>query len=474
VSFKRGAPFAAAAALLILVAASRAQGAPRTIRDDRVNWISGVPTLGRGFSIQSNKLQSMCFEKVKETRPSFDFEYEIKEITGKDLDLAETGPFDRVRNSRVGFFLRKHLDEAKAMQKAGGGTFRTLLAQVVVNSYHRSVDETGSDLDPSAKHLLQELHYTSFFQSCGFFYIRSVRTFSVYVALLQFRVSSDTNADNRFIDELQRGLLSFGSESPLQHEALVVLGQQAQSRNLRAFVSSLGLGKGKSLNLVPLSIEQFRETIQNAAKLMEDPEAGVVSELEVAPWIDNPDVASILSDNLKKNKVDGSLSRRAHNLELNTQIIGSLRETHDHLMSRFDLASLCERTLYRSFPSDPRTAAEEHTRYVDPDKTMFENHSQPEDESRYLSLRQFREHFLQVPPQRILDTVSAYMYGTDKAPGADDCINHMEENRLETVDFTSIPSCTRALKAREDNFTFLDDYCLPRAAQVIYKDPSSR
>jgi hypothetical protein len=433
-----------------------------------------VPNLGRGYSIRNNKLQAMCFEKVAESRPTFDFSYEIKEVSTADLNKITSNPLQRILGTRVASFLREHLEDAAKIDQADGGRTRTILAQILVNTYHRSLDEPSSIINKSSRQLLEDHRYETFFTSCGFFYVRSVKTFATYTALLQYRSSGNAADDDKFQDRLEQGLLSFGGQPALEKKRDDSLSQEASRRGLRVFITALGLAKGKSMNLVPTSIDQFRETIQSAGSLMEVADTGSVSQLEIAPWIDHPDVALIMHQNLAKNDDQTRTAfQRMHNLEINTQVVTAIQEYRDFLMSRFHLASLCEEILTQQFPFDRAIAEKEQGRYYDADKTYFYNQSRENDDTLWVSLKQFTEHFKNSPPGAVLDRIRNFMYGDGKNPGADDCLNQLFTKGVDTIDFASIPSCVYALRVEKVNFVFLQEYCLPKPARSSFLTPSS-
>ena len=200
------------AGVLAFFSAATADAAPRVIKDNRLSNMVGTPSLGRGYAQHSNSLKSVCFEKVKAAHPSFDFEYEIEEVTEQFLQDILTNDASRVKGHTFLKFLDEHLRKNKP-----GKRMRNLIAHITVDAYHNTLDETGSPLSGSVRRLLKDKRFATFFASCGFFYIRSVRTFSTYMAILRFEETSDKAADDRFVGLLEQGLLSFGSGREMEH-----------------------------------------------------------------------------------------------------------------------------------------------------------------------------------------------------------------------------------------------------------------
>ena len=393
------------AGVLAFFAAQNADAAPRVIKDNRLSNLVGTPSLGRGYAQHSNSLKSVCFEKVKANHPSFDFEYEIEEVTEDFLQEILAKDASRVKGHSFLKFLDSHLNQSKN----SGKRMRNLIAHITVDAYHNTLDETGSPLSGSVRRLLKDKRFATFFASCGFFYIRSVRTFSTYMAILRFEETSDKATDDRFVGLLEQGLLSFGSGREMEHVWLEKLTKESQSRGLQVLTQGIGLSKGKFVNLVPVSIQQFRQTIQSAASLMQDERAGVVTAIEIAPWVENPEVDMIIEQALEGS---GDAFSRLHALELNAQAISYISEHRDYRIDQYYHARLCLEHLNTSYPAlDPKVVGRME-RVVDPKRTLFRNQMKPRDKTLFISLEVFREHFERFPPQRLLDQNSAYLQST--------------------------------------------------------------
>ena len=398
--------FLGLAGVLAFLVSAVADAAPRVITDNRLRSLIGTPSLGRGYAQHSNSLKSVCFEKIKTGHPSFDFEYEIEEVTDQFLKELLADEAERIKGHSFMRFLGDHIDSANR----GGKPMRNLMAHITVDAYHNTLDETGSPLSGSVTRLLKDKRFATFFASCGFFYIRSVRTFSTYMAILRFQETGDKAADDRFIGLLERGLLSFGSGREMEHAWLEKLTDEARSRGLQVLTQGIGLSKGKFVNLVPVSIEQFRRTIQNAASLMQDERAGVVTAVEIAPWIENPEVDMLIDQSLDAE--GGDAFSRLHALELNAQAISYISEHRDYRIDQYYQARLCLEHLNTHYPAlDPKVVGRME-RVVDPKRTKFRNQVSPRDPSLHITLEAFREHFERFPPQRLLDQNTAYLQST--------------------------------------------------------------
>jgi hypothetical protein len=82
--------------------------APRIINDNRIEALNGFPTLGRGYSINSNHLQSMCFKSVTTSKPTFDLNYDIEEVTDDYLNKLLVSGRDRIQNAKLNKFIKDY------------------------------------------------------------------------------------------------------------------------------------------------------------------------------------------------------------------------------------------------------------------------------------------------------------------------------------------------------------------------------
>ena len=115
--------FLGLAGVLAFLVSAVADAAPRVITDNRLRSLIGTPSLGRGYAQHSNSLKSVCFEKIKTGHPSFDFEYEIEEVTDQFLkELLADGP------SASGHSFMRSLDGHIDSANRGGKPMRNLMA----------------------------------------------------------------------------------------------------------------------------------------------------------------------------------------------------------------------------------------------------------------------------------------------------------------------------------------------------------
>ena len=464
-----GAGLRALWASVLILGASTAWATPRIIDDNRLDYLKGLPSLGRGYNTQQNSLQSICFQKVVSTKPTFDFFYEIEHLTSEYVDRMLADGKDAIHDKYVVDFIKDVLDEEDLFsvheRPIPPGRIVTLIAEIKTDEYHYSLNEAQSPFTDSARKLLEQNRFVSFFNTCGFFYIRSVRMFSSYIGLFQFRASGDPDADAWFMSQLERGLFSFDSDHEKGKQAEKDIRYAGQIRDLRLYIRALGLSKGKLVNLVPISISEFRKTIQATAGLMQDPDAGIVSELEVVPWSDHPEIIRLIHAD---NPDGAGQFSRVYNLEANSQVISSIVNQRDFWMDKFYFGSLCKRLLHETYPSAMQKRNVSIERYYDPDKTLFANHNHSNNKDLFVSLRHFKRHFTQHPPIDFIFKIKNFLVGETPNLGADHCVQTLHKQGLDKSDFLEIPACVLALDKAPQTDRFVDEYCPPMPAQVVY------
>lgn len=481
--------------------------APRIINDNRVEALNGFPTLGRGYSMNSNDLQSMCFKSITTSTPTFDLSYDIDEVTEDYMSKLLVSGKDRIQNTKLNNFIKNYYG---TKEKSGSRTYtlKNLIVRAEVNLYYYSMDETQSTLSDSVKELLRKKQYVTFFNSCGHFYVRSVGTFSTYYALLQYRLTGD--GDDEFRGKLEKGLFNFYEDAAADSGTATdkdgrqekpsgeysSLSEDAKYRGLKVYVQGIGLSKGDPVNLIPVNIKQFRTTIQEAVKLMQSPGSGLVNSIEVVPWVENPEFGRILLAEDKESGAEQFI--RQQKIEENTGVITEIYRKSKSQLELYNVASMCrkvivdqyadksEGSLYRNLFGQgirPEEKKKEFTlfdemiikkivdnkmRKFDGNKTLFYNLFNENDKNGYISINDYIRYFHGNPPERFLEINRYYLYGTNE-DGALDCINRLY-NKLDEASYRDIPSCIKSLKDVELNSTFFNQYCLPKPVKVIYED----
>lgn len=454
---------------LLAVAALLCAGAALagTVNDNRLKLLDGFPTLGRGYDLHKNLLHSVCFEKVTASEPVFDFYYEFDKVDEDFLRrLATNEETSWAVDSELEDFLRDH------RQRRGGGdgaptsgsgeTQVNIVARITLESYFRTLDESGSPVSKSAKQLVEDGRYSAFFDACGFFYVRSLRYSSTFIALFQFSHGGSEEEDARFEQLLRTRMFELGAGAQADEVERMGL-----ARGLKIYVRGAGLGRASKLaNLVPTSLRELRQSIEAAAELMQVAQSGLITSMEVAPWIQHPDLRSYFFSKIAPGE---STFGKTQKLELNSQVIAAVNATRTDLLEDYYLANLCRTNLYEYYPISRGEVSGEFDAIYDPEKTNFENHRHRTERERRISLKEFREYFDKYPPRAFLERADKYIKGGGGHQGADACINALLKQGLDAADFTTIPACVDVMTDTTIHDRFLRNFCLPTPVRREYR-----
>jgi len=448
------------------VAAVLAAGAALagTVNDNRLKQFDGLPSLGRGYDFNKNVLHSVCFEKVTASEPVFDFYYEFDKVDDDFIRrLSTNAETSWAVDSELEDFLRDHRQRRPDGSPAPGDQQQVnIVARITLESYFRTLDESGSPVSPSAKALVQEGRYTAFFDACGFFYVRSLRYSSTFIALFQFNHGTSDEEDARFEQLLRTRMFELGAGAQADEVERMGL-----ARGLKIYVRGAGLGRASKLaNLVPTSLRELRQSIEAAAELMQVAQSGLITSMEVAPWTQHPDLRSYFFSKVAPGE---STFGKTQKLELNSQVIAAVNATRADLLEDYYLANLCRNNLFEYYPISRSEVSGEFDAIYDPEKTIFENHRHRTERERRITLKQFREYFEKTSPRTFLERADKYLKGGGGHEGAEVCINALLKQGLDTADFTTIPACVDVMTDSTIHDRFLRNFCLPTPVRREYR-----
>ena len=434
------------------------------VNDNRLELFDGLPSLGRGYNIHRNTLHSVCFESVKAPDPVFDFYYDFDKV---DADFIRRlgGERNWAVDGELLDFVQDHVSGDAAGKDPAASSQVNIIARITLESYHATLDESGSPVGKSARALVEEGRFTAFFNACGFFYVRSLRYSSTFMALFQFKQVSGEE-DTQLERLLRTGLFELGAGARSEE-----MEQLAAALELKIFVRGAGLGRASKLaNLVPTNLREFRQSIEAAAELMQAASSGRITSMDVAPWIEHPDLRSAFFG--KAAAAGESTFGRTQYMELNSQVITAINQARSRWLEQYYLASLCRNTLHTYYPVEKSEFSGQFDTIYDPQRTLFENHHHPTEVGRRITLQQFREYFEKYPPTTFLQRAEKFMSGSEGREGAEACVNALLKAGLDRADFTKLPSCVAAMNGVDVQERFLRNYCLPTPVTRVYRTTS--
>ncbi|MBF0313238.1 MAG: hypothetical protein HQK50_14325 [Oligoflexia bacterium] len=253
------------------------------ISDSRLEDINVTPNIGRGYSPSTNTFQSLCMDEIVTTKPSANLEYTFEEVTEESLRSSSS------RTTVDGNFRYAFLRGSIRAESNTSGTETKkslrILATIKLKKYYAAMDESKSTLAPMAAELLtgNEKDMVSFFNACGPYYVKSLTRVSTLYALLTFN-STDTTSDSSFAMQLQASLRTFGGGGSISVGHSSTFRSQASSRNLKIYISGMGLDPEHLQGLLATDIPTFRAAIQNSLEALKGYDVGRVVGMEIAPW----------------------------------------------------------------------------------------------------------------------------------------------------------------------------------------------
>lgn len=440
-------------------------GGSRVIKDNRLSDLSIPPHLGRGYSIASNTYQSICMDKIVATKPSYNLKYFYQEIEQSWEDSFKTKV-----NHESNFcylFLKSNVDFT--LEQSGNTTLHQhhIFTHIKLDSYYNSLNEAESSLSPKALSLLESGDTVGFFDACGPYYIRSIGRHSNFMGLFTYQTAS-TERDLNFEIKLKatiRGIFAGGGATTTVDSEFH---SETESKRLRINIWAYGLGKDHLASIIPTDLNSFTKTVREVITTMQDADTGIVTSMEVTPWIENIHFQNSLK--LEATDPDATNERKLKynekkNLEANSELIAEINRVDRAQMDQYYKANNCRRILTDDYPQSGPFP-------YDPELTYFHDLSARNNQSREVLLSYLLTTLSQETVDNYLQTNDEFLYGVgdptpDVPQGAVGCIEELHRLGLSKVHYRTIEACTTARASNVPIAPILDHYCLPELSRVV-------
>jgi hypothetical protein len=288
----------AAALAATLAGASRTAGAgPSVVRDETLTDVGTTPVLGRGYSLATNTLQSICLKEIVKTKPSYDFKYKFEQIDESVAEELKRGGSVSAAFQGGGFGVSVGAKLSAKFAEAKTSTSSTIniLVSIDIDTYYASVDETKSELADTAVQLAQK-DLPAFFDACGMYYVRSINRNSKVVAIFSFEEKSSSEAKS-FAAELEATVSGWGQSGSVSASINQDTARKAASKKLKITTNAFGLGKMEGTTLLAYDLETFRTAVLSAFRATQNEDVGRVTSIEIVPWVEHLQFQSILLGN---------------------------------------------------------------------------------------------------------------------------------------------------------------------------------
>ena len=315
----------------------------RVIRDNRLHDLAITPALGRGYSIATNTYQSLCLEKVKVTKPSYNMKYRYIDIE-KDWESKFKVTTDTDTSMKF-LFLKANVKTHTERSGTTTYTYHYIFAHIKLDSFYNSVNEAESKMSKHAINLLKKGDTIGFFESCGPYYVRSIGRHSSYMALLSYRTKK-VERDFKFELKLKGKLKGFFSSASNSTSITGDFHSEMEEKRLSISSWAYGLGKDHLGDLIPTDITTFKKTVQDSIKAMQDADTGIVTNIEVVPWIENTEFQDSL---VLRTENDRLMFEEKKNIEGNAEIIAEINRIDRAQMDQYYKALNCRRILEEEY-----------------------------------------------------------------------------------------------------------------------------
>ncbi len=438
--------------VFFLLQAFSLEASPRVIKDNRFKDKGMTPVIGRGYSMATNTLQSTCFSKIALTRPSYDFQYKFtdldetwKEKFTKRNELSSSLKYIFISNN----FTKTVIDE-------GDKTYyhHHIFVSLDLDSYYHSLDEGKTGLSADAIELLRRRDIVSFFNSCGPSYIRSIGRNSKFFAMLTYKTES-VKRDTKFDSKLKAHLRSLFKSSDQETGTSRSFHRETFKKKLQINVWAYGLGKDHQADLLPTDIESFKRIVKNSILAMQSSDVGVISTVEIVPWMENPEFQNELKLDSQGDRIQFEKKR---NLEANSELIAEIDRIDSAFTSLYYQGLNCLRTLEEKFP------IRDDEYGFDPEKTLLLDLTEPTNRAKEAKLSTLLNWISKKTIDDIYDENTNFLYGDKKAI---ECVKEMEKRGIDSVHFREIDACKKVRDQTIPIRPLFQHYCLPELARVL-------
>jgi hypothetical protein len=450
---------ASALALAAIATTTPVLAGPTVLRDDQLRDLAVTPVLGRGYSLATNTFQSICLQDIQKTKPSYNFYYRFEQSDQSGSSSSNTSTTVGANYSGGGFGVSAKVDASAKVTTIDNQQYynQYLAVTTTVDEYYSSVDESKAKMSDAANELLRNNDILGFFNACGLYYIRSIGRRGTFVSVFNYKTTSSSR-DLSFEAKLEAQLKGFGQSGGVSVQSSGDFKNEASSKYLTIESTAMGLGKDEKASLIAYDLDTFRAAIKDAFTSMQADDVGMVTSIEVSPWVENTEFQRTLKLGEPKQGADGkTIDPYVQKLTLNQ---------NGEFLSEIDRAARAKLNVYYKAKQcrarvdlDYKTGND----FLDPYKSAnVVNH-------RTGATMPLAQLDAALDPSKI-DAIYAeqqqFIYGA----GGDDggavaCIRDLFAAGMTTTLYRAVPSCQKI----EKQFAVLsgqqiDEFCMPKLA----------
>ncbi|MEM9491420.1 MAG: hypothetical protein AAGC55_19905 [Myxococcota bacterium] len=427
------------------------------IRDVRVQDTSVTPALGRGYALASNTYHSVCFNKVQETRPSFDSKFVLERI-----EFDRNGSLKRnLINGHASHAFLEGATQERALVVNGRIIYRHfLLASLTVTSYYSSINEAEASLSKDAVKLITDSAILDFFSSCGTYYIRSITRQSQFLTVFSY-TSATRRRDVEFEQQLHNALQGFGMHArPNAGTAQAdneEFASRAEMRNLHLRSYLVGLGDDHEGNLVAFDMNAYKELLRKVYQATQNDQTGRVLTMEIVPWLSHPTFNALSRQNRGGTSSDMPISfLQRVTLSDNAEFYILLDDAIADLEDIMERGKRCQVTIERTYKRDGKLLPEYRDQHVVNRRT-----------GELLPLAELNRAFGSQGVLAKLHDLRDKLIGTSDGLGEiPQCLSTISKRGVEKQSYREIDSCRGIEQQLPIVYPpIIDGYCMPELAK---------
>jgi hypothetical protein len=433
---------------------------PTILRDDQVTDLATTPALGRGYSLATNTYQSMCLSDITKTKPSYNFYYRFEELEADGSKKSTTRTSGSGSFDGGGMGVKVKVNASKSGTVIDGTTFydHYIMVTADIDVYYSSIDESRSRIGEAARELLTSNDIPGFFDACGLYYARSIGRSAHFVSLFDYK-STTQSRDKSFEAKLETEIKGWGQSASASVQTSGDFKSEASSKRLTIESTAFGLGKNESASLVAYDLETFRKAVKDAFISMQNDDTGMVTTVEVVPWVENSDFQRILKlQEVKTGDQGATISPYAQKriLNQNGEFMAELDRAARAKLNVYYKAKQCRRRIDLDFKQDGKLLPE----YA---SANILNHRS----NARLPLATLDQQLNDKAINDLFDEHSKFLYGdTSGKGGVVQCIRDLTAAGLTTRPYREIASCA-AVEPLLGVITgqVIDEDCMPSIAE---------
>ncbi|MBF0313244.1 MAG: hypothetical protein HQK50_05660 [Oligoflexia bacterium] len=445
------------------------------IDDTRILQMGSALELGRGYSFLNNKPYAQCFSSINHTRQSSDIDVEYHHsITNERgynnlLDRLRTG--SDLISYHMRDFILEHIGGNEILPNVTNKKRVHVFVSIKVKSYYYSLDESNSKLAPEATALLQNKDQLQrFYEACGTNYIRSIGRYSTFLGLLSFDATTEDRSNKEEMAEkliLSLSKLESSNPNPSNEnfDNLSIRFRLMGIGDVSGVGVGVGIGDEKGLNLFPKDLSEFRETLHEVVKFMSDPNAGLISSIEVVPWGEFPFFQQMLGEHSSESL--GMIYTKE-----NLEFVAQLKQNAQQMVEALAYTKRCSEYLRNTYPIADEVierarsmgVAADAIESYDTEKTFFYNLKFPASKDKQVSLGRLRS---------ILSQARIYQLHQESLEFRKEmqiCLDNLR-GKYATITYGEIPICQKLDNDLNNKIPFeliVNTYCMPVKVESIY------